>query len=118
MFILFDNGAQVTQFNPLPDYWQGSASEDERKFWQGDVQEVAARTPGVSADTLARYLRPWDTSLEEAGKAFPDDKYCYLDVWQMSDFMKRLAIPYPLGEQGEVLGKTFEFIVPEPWGKG
>jgi hypothetical protein len=113
MFILFDGGEQVAQFNPLPDYWDDSISDDERRFWRGDVREIVTRMPGMSAATLEAYLKPWDLDAENPGKAFPDDEFCYHEDWQMCDFMKRLGVPYPLGDQGQVLGKTFEFTIPE-----
>src|SRR5437868_2061867 len=33
MFILFEKGEQVAQFNPLPDYWDDCISDEERTSW-------------------------------------------------------------------------------------
>src|SRR3954465_2689676 len=60
MFMLFDKGAQVTQFNPLPEYWDDSISDEERESWSGDAASVAARIPNLSQDAIKPYLRHWD----------------------------------------------------------
>lgn len=56
MYVLFDRGEEVDWFNPVPDYWQDSLPEDERRKWQGVAAEVAARVPGVEPDVIAGYL--------------------------------------------------------------
>src|SRR5262245_33918632 len=46
MFVVFDNGNQVAQFNPLPEYWSDDISDEERELWSGDAERIAACVPG------------------------------------------------------------------------
>ena len=113
MFVLFDKGEQVAQFNPLPEYWDDSISYEERASWSGDAATIASHVPGVTADAIRPYLRHWDLDEEEPGKALPDDQFHFHDCWQMCDFLKRVGLAYPLDETGKVSGETYEFVVPE-----
>ena len=113
MFVLFDKGETVAQFNPLPEYWDGTISDEERASWSGDAAAIAAHLPGLEADAIRPYLQHWDLDDEEPGKAFPDDQFHFHDCWQMCDFLKKVGLTYPLDETGQVLGETYEFIVPE-----
>ena len=36
----------------------------------------------------------------------------------MVDFLKRVGLMYPLDDTGQVLGETYEFVVPEEASKG
>lgn len=113
MFVMFDKGEQVAQFNPLPEYWDDSISDEERASWSGDAASIASRIPGVAPDAISPYLRHWNLDEEDPGKAFPEDQFHFYDCWQMCDFMKRLGLRYPLDDTGRVLGETYEFVVPE-----
>ena len=113
MFVLFDKGEQVAQFNPLPAYWDDSISDEERASWSGDAATIASHVPGITADAIRPYLRHWDLEEEDPGKALPDDQFHFHDCWQMCDFLKRVGLAYPLDETGKVSGETYEFVVPE-----
>jgi len=113
MFVLFDKGEQVAQFNPLPEYWDDSISEEERAFWSGDADAVASRVPGISAATVTPYFQHWDFENRDPAKAFPEDRFAFHDCWQLCDFMEKLGLKYPLDDAGKVLGDTYEFDVPE-----
>ncbi|SRR6266550_2703142 len=113
MFVLFEHGERVTQFNPLPEYWDDGISDEERESWSGDAASIASRIPGVAPDSIRPYLRHWDLDQEDPGKAFPDDQFHFHDCWQLCDFMKRIGLRYPLDDAGQILGETYEFIVPE-----
>ena len=113
MFLLFDKGELVAQFNPLPDYWDDSISDEERASWSGDAAAIADRIPGVTDDAIQPYLRQWDLDEDDPGKAFPEDQFHSHDCWQMCDFLKRVGLKYPLDETGRPLGDTFECIIPE-----
>ena len=113
MFVLFNKGEQVAQFNPLPEYWDDNISEEERVSWSGDAATIASHIPGVAVETIRRYLKHWDFDEENPGKAFPEDRFHFQDCWQMCDFLKRLGLTYPLDDTGRVLGETYEFVVPE-----
>ena len=118
MFVLFDRGEQVTQFNPLPEYWDDSVSDEDRALWSGDAASVASRIPGVKPHAISPYLRHWDLDDENPGKAFPDDRFNFHDCWQMCDFLKRVGLTYPLNDIGQALGETYEFVVPEGTSRG
>jgi hypothetical protein len=113
MFLLFDKGEQVAQFNPLPEYWDDSISDEERASWSGDAASISSHIPGVTVDAIRPYLRHWDLDEEEPGKAFPEDKFHFHDCWQMCDFLKRVGLRYPLDDTGQVLGVAYEFVAPE-----
>ena len=112
MFLLFDKGRLVTQFNPLPEYWDDDISEEERASWRGDAATIAAHVPGITAGSIQPYFRHWDPDDEEPGKAFPEDEFHYRDCWQLCDFLKRVGLRYPLDETGQALGDTYEFDIP------
>jgi hypothetical protein len=118
MFVLFEKGEQVAQFNPLPEYWDDSISDEERASWSGDAAAIASRVPGVEPDVISPYLRHWDLDEEDPGKAFPEDQFHFHDCWQMCDFLKRIGLTYPLDDTGQVLGKTYEFVVPKENSEG
>ena len=111
MYVLFENGVVVDQFNPIPDYWQ-EVDAKERQRWRGNAVEVAKRVPNVSEESIRKYLIPWNDDIlecEERKKACPDDVFFYGDDWQLVDFMKRLGLTYPLDEKGSPLGTTYRF---------
>jgi hypothetical protein len=113
MLILFDKGEEAARFNPLPEYWDDSISEGERAAWSGDAASIASRIPGIAPQAIQPYLRHWNLDDAEPGKAFPDDQFTFHDCWQLCDFMRKVGLGYPLDEAGQVLGKTYEFILPE-----
>ena len=113
MFILYDKGEEVAKFNPLPEYWDDSISEDERAAWSGDAERIAAHLPGIAAHAIAPYFRHWDLEEEDPGKAFPEDEFKFQDCWQMCDFLRKIGLEYPLDDTGKIIGDTYEFICPE-----
>lgn len=94
MFRLFVAGCEVTHFNPLPDYW-GEVDARELANWQGDANEIVRHVPDVSASDIERYLVRWNAADEGDGKAYPDDEFPTGSDWQMTDFMRRIGLPYP-----------------------
>jgi hypothetical protein len=111
MYLFYDNGEVVDQFNPLPDYWQ-ELEDDERRSWKGNATEVARRVPGLAPEQIAAYLVQWgDEVLEASGrkKAYATDRFYYGDDWQLLDFMDKLGLDYPLDDQGALHGVTFRF---------
>jgi hypothetical protein len=96
MFVAFRNGAEVTCFNPLPDYWDAGISAEERKKWAGDASAVSALLADKKAEEFSRYFVPWTEHLEDAEeKAYPDDEYAYGNCWQMVDFMRHCGFRFP-----------------------
>jgi hypothetical protein len=77
MYLLFERGEVVDQFNPMPDYW-GELDADERRTWAGNPTEVAKCVPGLSVARIWKYLVPWDDEVFEADrrtKAYPTDRF-------------------------------------------
>ena len=111
MYSLYEDGKTVDQFNPIPDYWQ-EIDDKERQSWRGDAKEVAKRVPNLSPELISKYLIPWSDEILESDeriKAYPDDEFFYGDDWQLTDFMKRLDLVYPLDDKGLPRGATYRF---------
>jgi hypothetical protein len=111
MYSLYDMGDTVDQFNPVPDYW-GELEEDERRSLQGNASEVARRVPGLSAEQISNYLVRWGAGVFEPGqrrRAYPTDRFCYGDDWQLLDFMSKLGLTCPADDRGAVCGAAYRF---------
>ncbi len=111
MYVLFVAGEQVDQFNPIPDYWDDSLSDEERQSWAGDAATIARLCPNVLEDAICNYLASWDLDDDNPGKAYGNDEYAAGDCWQLVDFMKKLGLPYPISAEGGALGATYKFQV-------
>jgi hypothetical protein len=118
MFVLFDKGKQVAQFNPVPEYWDDNISDQKRAYWSGDAVRIASSIPGLAPDAISPYLRHWDLDDKDRGKAFPDDQFHFHDCWQMRDFIRRIGLRFPLDDAGQALGVTYEFVVPKNSSRG
>jgi len=112
MFVLFRDGNEIGQFNPIPDYWE-KLSPEERVKWKGDPFLIADVVPGVSIESIAKYFVEWDLEAEDPPRAYPDDEFSFGDCWQLCDFMKKSGLEYPVGDDGSIKGETFKL-----WTKG
>jgi hypothetical protein len=112
MYCLFDGGKEVDRFNPIPDYWMSDVSARERKTWAGNARKVAAHWPGLNAAAVERYLVFWDLKAKAPGKAYPDDRSPYGDCRQLSDFMRRLGLGFPIDDDENPVGTTYRFDLP------
>jgi hypothetical protein len=111
LFILFSNGQAITQFNPISDYWKKVDSEEKKK-WAGDVQTVCQLVPGLSPETIRNYFVEWTETIMGSGrKAYPDDEFEYGVDWQMTDFMRRVGLVYPVDNDGTPIGRTFRLRI-------
>ncbi len=113
-FQLFDKGNLVTRFNPIPDYWD-ELGPAERRSWSGDADAISACIPSVPADSIRNYFVEWtDEYLNRAfvdrAKAYPDDNCVYGDEWQLTDFMRRLGLEYPVLD-GTIIGRTYRLRI-------
>ena len=111
MYLLYENGEVVDQFNPVPDYWQ-ELEDEERQSWRGNAAEVARRVPGLPPEQIAKYLVQWGDEVFEAAerkKAYATDRFYYGDDWQLVDFMGKLGLDYPLDDRGAPHGVTYRF---------
>jgi hypothetical protein len=111
MFLLFDKGEKVTQFNSVPEYWRELDSE-EKASWLGDAEVVCRHIAGLSPESIRNYFIEWTDDVAGSGrKAYPDDEFAYGQDWQMTDFMRRVDLKYPVGNDGNTVGKTFRIRV-------
>jgi hypothetical protein len=108
MFVLFRDGREIGWFNPVPEYWQ-ELQPEEKKKWRGDASLIAQLIPTVSAEAIGKYFAEWDLEHENPRKAYPDDRFTTGDCWQMSDFMKKIGLEYPMGDDGSIRGEIFRF---------
>jgi hypothetical protein len=109
MYRLYENGAVVDRFNPVPDYW-GTIDSAERRGWRGDAASVASRIPGLSSEQIAGYLVQWDDLVlpfwrrlatllgRTPRKAYATDRFHYGQDWQLIDFMDKLGLAFPDGD--------------------
>lgn len=111
MYALFVDGEEVDQFNPIPDYWSGEVSSDERLLWAGDAELIADVWRGVDAASIENYLVTWDLEEQDSGKAYDSDKFPFNDCWQLTDFMQKLGLSYPIDDQGEIQPDWYRFDV-------
>jgi hypothetical protein len=97
MYLLYERGAVVDQFNPVPGYWE-EIGEEERRCWLGDAHKVASSVPGLVPEQISDYLVQWDDLLllwKEPRKAYATDRFHYGEDWQLIDFMDKLGLAYP-----------------------
>ncbi len=110
MYELFVQGNVVDRFNPIPAYWSDDMPESEIKFWFGNPAVISRWCPGVSEESIKAYLVRWDLSNPNPGKAYKDDEFGFID-WQLTDFMRKLRLPYPIDNQGRITGQAYRFTV-------
>jgi hypothetical protein len=109
MYRFFHCGQELDQFNPIPDYW-GELSGQELAEWRGDAVLLAKHVPNLDSARIARYLVPWGDEIllgDERTRAYPSDRYCYGDEWQLVDFMQQLGFEYLLDGNGTPRGRTY-----------
>ena len=92
-YYLYENGKELDQFCPMPDYFE-EVSQEERSQQAGD-SAILSRYFGVTPESVQKYLCFWtEEMLEGEGKAYPEDEASQCDCWQMADFMNKLGFPY------------------------
>jgi hypothetical protein len=111
MYVLYRDGEEIDQFNPIPDYWSEDPSPEERSSWAGDAGVVAENWEGVDAASIDKYLVTWDLNDDIPGKAYEADEHPIGDCWQLTDFMKKFGLTYPVDDQGQAAGETYTFEV-------
>jgi hypothetical protein len=113
MFVFFSQGEEITRFNPIPNYWDDSISDEEMDSWIGGASLIYAHWPGITEESINRYLVRWDLEAGNQGKAYPEDEFETGQDWQMCDFIRKLGLAYPLDEKGDLAGKTYYFSFEE-----
>jgi hypothetical protein len=111
MYTLYRDGEEIDQFNPIPDYWSAELSPEERSSWEGNASVVAQCFEDVEVPSIEKYLVTWNLDTEEPGKAYEDDEFPFNDCWQLTDFMSKLGLVYPIAEHGQAKGETYTFEV-------
>ena len=48
---------------------------------------------------------------DESGKAYESDTFGFNDCWQLTDFMQKLGLSYPIDEEGKIHGDRYRFEV-------
>jgi hypothetical protein len=88
-------GKLADKFNTLPSYWKQLTSQQEAE-WKGNPDLLSEHWPGLTAESVRRYLRNQDRDKDaQTGTAYPDDEFEYGDCWQLTDFLRKLGTPYP-----------------------
>jgi hypothetical protein len=109
MYILYVNGTDEDQFNPVPEYWDDTIDEDERNYWKGDTGILASFLPHINIADIEKYLVHWDADMDPETKAYPDDEYNSEDL-QLFDFMRKLQLPIPLNDSFEPAGTLYRLV--------
>jgi hypothetical protein len=112
MYVLYNNGQVVDQFNPIPDYWDSDISDEAIESWKGNAKIVAQYSKNIKINDINRYLVRWDLENDGAEKAYSSDEFGRED-WQLTDFMNKLQLPYPFDDHGEPKGDTFKIWTKE-----
>ena len=110
MYVLYNNGKVVDQFNPIPDYWDENISDEEIESWKGNASIVTNYVSYVKTEEIENYLIRWDLDDDEDDdeKAYQTDEFTNED-WQLLDFMAKLKLPYPFDDNGKSKGQTYKF---------
>jgi hypothetical protein len=111
MYVLFARGQPADRFNPIPAYWDDNISDEERRAWRGNANVVAQCWPAVKPEAIERYLVEWHLGECQPAKAYADDRFAYNDCWQLTDFMGRLGLVYPIDDHGKVHAASYRFAV-------
>lgn len=111
MYVLYVNGHIIDQFNPIPEYWDDSISQEEIDSWKGNASLIAQHIPNVTPQSIQNYLIRWEIDMD-GQKAYEDDQYMNED-WQLLDFMRKVGLPYPLDGHGNPLGTVYNLWTKE-----
>lgn len=108
MYLLYNNGEIVDQFNPVPDYWDKNITDEEFERWKGNASIVTQYISYVKSEDIDKYLVLWDIDEDEDEntKAYPTDEFGK-EEWQLLDFMTKLRLEYPLDDNNKPKGQLY-----------
>ncbi len=93
LYEFYLSGELVDKFNTIPSYWEELPPDEEAK-WRGDADLLTRHWPGLSADSIRRYLVHHSDD-DWSAKAYLDDEFSCGDCWQVTDFLRKIGTPYP-----------------------
>jgi hypothetical protein len=118
MYLLFDNGVQIDQFNPIPDYWNEDSNDDfDLQSWAGNAKIISQHWPNIRPEKIEKYLIRWENYIDEASnmKAYPEDEFEAGIDWQMADFMAKVGLVLPADEAEKNMSRVMRarFSIPD-----
>jgi len=111
MYLLYNNGKVIDQFNPIPDYWDDNLSDKEIAEQKGNAKLISELIPNVKIEDIDKYLVRWNLEDDE-WRAYPDDEFENID-WQVVDFMKKVGLEYPIDDSDKPKGQVFRLWTKE-----
>lgn len=97
-YYFYENGKELDCYNPMPDYFDESISEEDVDRFSGRA-DVIAKYFDVNEEKIQSYLITWTDEIEEQDdnnkmKAYDDDVFGVGECWQVTDFMRKIGYPY------------------------
>ena len=111
MYLLYNKGVLVDQFNPIPDYWDDNLSKENIDEQKGNAKLISELIPDVKIEDINKYLVRWNLEDDES-KAYQDDEFENID-WQIVDFMKKIGLEYPIDDSDKPKGKVYRLWTKE-----
>ena len=105
MYVLYNNGEFIDEFNPIPDYWNPDISEKELEKLSGNPELISQIIESVDLKNISNYFYRWDVEGEPV-KAYPEDEFENNGL-QLVDFMKKIGLEYPLDDSGYPKGDIY-----------
>lgn len=121
-YYFYENGQELDQFSPVPDYFDEQAMPPAR--YAGNPARIA-KYFGVKEEEIKNYYMPWRRTKEEKAQghtdeadsdqtAYPQDEHCYGDCWQIADFMEKLGCPWEAFDEEGAADSIFAQQPPQP----
>ena len=107
-YSLYQNGKLINEFTPIPTYWIEDITEEVLLHVKGDAELIANYIESLETGDIKNYLVRWDLD-DLPEKAYPDDESEYGNCWQLTDFMNRIGLEYPIDKEGNSNGSIFTF---------
>lgn len=113
-FVLYENGNEILKFNPYPEYYDENVKKEELNSWLPSIETLCKYFPKTKPEEIENYFINWKsnnikhwTDTSDIKKAYPADNYGYGNGLQMFDFIKKIGITYPIGDNDNISGTAF-----------